>query len=465
MLSLIMVVCALGFTLTACNTSEEPVHEHDFSIVKSNEQFHWFKCDCGETSNKEAHFGGTATTTEKAKCSVCNTEYGELAEEGENPGPSHTHKYTILKYNKTYHWYDCECGASSNLTKHSGGTATATQKARCSVCFAEYGELQSGHTHNHNQLKKDDDYHWYECSCGDANPKIAHSDNNIDGSCDTCGAKVEVEVPGLSPAPTTPQTPVIPNHPTSGDSSFLGQTPEQIYNSALKQLLGTGNYTFNAHHDIAMGMINSGYYMYVGDQTLDATYKYANNEYDGKEVVVVDMTALGQPAPETTIAQVVCANNMSYIMLQQPGQTSKLKDEGDFYDLQNATNIPLEITDNRLYCPSSQALENAYFNMSSDGATLTVRLSGAEAEQFIEGMHHGTDFQFSEIVFIVHFDSNGNILKINYLFQIYAPYYDYTFCYDYVCTVTVTDIGKTVVTAPIDADSYVYEDFIVKEEF
>ncbi len=55
--------------------------------------------------------------------------------------PEHTsHDYNKLKYNGTQHWYECSCGAKEGLAYHEGGEATATTKARCSVCDAEYGE-------------------------------------------------------------------------------------------------------------------------------------------------------------------------------------------------------------------------------------------------------------------------------------------------------------------------------------
>ena len=57
-------------------------HVCDFSGEwKSDATHHWHECSCGETDTKVEHSGGTATTTEKAKCSVCNTPYGELLEE------------------------------------------------------------------------------------------------------------------------------------------------------------------------------------------------------------------------------------------------------------------------------------------------------------------------------------------------------------------------------------------------
>ena len=57
--------------------------EHDFanSTYQCTAEEHWkvcANCDVQDESNKTAHSGGTATCTKKAVCSVCNSEYGVL---------------------------------------------------------------------------------------------------------------------------------------------------------------------------------------------------------------------------------------------------------------------------------------------------------------------------------------------------------------------------------------------------
>ena len=75
-LSILILTCSFG--LIACGSEEQAPHTHDYSLLKYNETQHWYECSCEEKSGEENHFGGTATTTEKAKCSVCDIEYGEL---------------------------------------------------------------------------------------------------------------------------------------------------------------------------------------------------------------------------------------------------------------------------------------------------------------------------------------------------------------------------------------------------
>ena len=57
-------------------------------------------------------------------------------------GCGHTHDYTIVKYNENTHWIECECGEKTAVGFHTGGTATCTEQAECSVCNQKYGKLE-----------------------------------------------------------------------------------------------------------------------------------------------------------------------------------------------------------------------------------------------------------------------------------------------------------------------------------
>lgn len=101
----ILTTCLLVFTMPACGGNNESVsqpHVHKYTILKSNETEHWYECSCGEKSATEIHKGGTASTTDKAKCSICNSEYGEL-EKAATVGlvftlNEHNTEYTITGY-------------------------------------------------------------------------------------------------------------------------------------------------------------------------------------------------------------------------------------------------------------------------------------------------------------------------------------------------------------------------------
>lgn len=52
---------------------------HDWSKTIADETYHYTQCSrCGSVTDTEAHSGGTATCSAKAVCSVCGAQYGEL---------------------------------------------------------------------------------------------------------------------------------------------------------------------------------------------------------------------------------------------------------------------------------------------------------------------------------------------------------------------------------------------------
>ena len=162
-----------------CEAEYGELADHDYSVLQSDATDHWYKCaNCDATTEKEAHKGGTATCTAKAKCEVCDAEYGDLAD----------HDYSVLQSDATDHWYRCaNCDATTEKVSHSGGTATCTEKAKCEVCEAEYGELAD---HDYSVLQSDATDHWYKCAnCDATTEKVAHS-----GGTATCTAKAKCEV-------------------------------------------------------------------------------------------------------------------------------------------------------------------------------------------------------------------------------------------------------------------------------
>jgi len=230
---------------------------------ESDENNHWFVCECGEDVQPAAHTGGEATCKAKAECEVCGAEYGdinannhkgetevrgavpascyeegytgdtycldcdEMIEEGEVIPATGNHVGTgDYQYDETDHWKDCDtvgCGNKVNKAPHEGGEATCQDKAVCEVCGAEYGE-------------KDADNHFggeATCSakavcegCGEEYGEV-DADNHVnteerDGDiwCNDCGEMVEEGEP-LPPTSTDVETPTDPTVPPTGDASAV----------------------------------------------------------------------------------------------------------------------------------------------------------------------------------------------------------------------------------------------------
>lgn len=153
------------------------------SLTKNvNETQHQVKCEsCGYKTEWENHTGGTATCTAKAVCSVCGESYGELA--------AHVADSTY-RYNADGHWTACAtCGTPmSNQEAHTGGTADCQHKAVCDVCRQPYGELDaSNHTGGIRWARTAETHQAFHLCCGAAAGAEANHSWNDGSVCTECG--------------------------------------------------------------------------------------------------------------------------------------------------------------------------------------------------------------------------------------------------------------------------------------
>lgn len=167
---------------------------------------HWHTCYYGTHFDIASHTGGAATCTEKAKCAVCDVEYSGYGAHGETeirnakeatccedgctgdtyckdcnnkiasgsviPATgNHVDANGEWETDGLEHWHTCYYGTKFDVASHTGGTATCTQKAKCSVCGVEYGEYAAHQLTHHDRVEPD-----YE------------NDGNIEyWICDECG--------------------------------------------------------------------------------------------------------------------------------------------------------------------------------------------------------------------------------------------------------------------------------------
>lgn len=153
------------------------------SLTKNvNETQHQVKCEsCGYKTEWENHTGGTATCTAKAVCSVCGESYGELA--------AHVADSTY-RYNADGHWTACAtCGTPmSNQEAHTGGTADCQHKAVCDVCGQPYGEINaSNHTGGIRWVQTAETHQAFYLCCGAAAGAEANHSWNDESVCTECG--------------------------------------------------------------------------------------------------------------------------------------------------------------------------------------------------------------------------------------------------------------------------------------
>ena len=156
---------AAGKTLPVFN-GQGDAHDHQSSDWESNETEHWQVCTCGVVFNKAAHSGGTATCTQKAKCTVCGAEYGNAL----------GHDFTVRKYDNDNHWMKCSrCDEKKDISSHTWDSGTVTtaptctkagkKTYSCAKCDATKIETipATGHSWK-SEWASDATHHWHECA-------------------------------------------------------------------------------------------------------------------------------------------------------------------------------------------------------------------------------------------------------------------------------------------------------------
>ena len=134
-------------------------------------------CDAVTTAASSGHTGGTATCTAKAKCSVCSKEYGDLA--------LHT------------------------LEADDGDCTTAIL---CSVCDTVTTPAKANHTANDDDNDCTTAVKCTDCDKNAIEGKAAHVDANTDGKCDACAKDM----------PTTPNSTLDSTPNTDGHADDNG---------------------------------------------------------------------------------------------------------------------------------------------------------------------------------------------------------------------------------------------------
>ena len=96
-------------------------------------------CICGLECN---HVGGTPTCMAPAVCTTCGTAYGEVDPTNHN-WENGVCTYGCNTIHEPHDWSgkDGICTICGSPCSHTGGTATCTEKAVCTVCGTSYGEL------------------------------------------------------------------------------------------------------------------------------------------------------------------------------------------------------------------------------------------------------------------------------------------------------------------------------------
>ncbi len=154
-----------------CGASYGELAAHNYGTAwdYKDEKGHAHKCKvCGAHDTVAAHTGGTAKCGEKAKCDVCKAEYGEPVQHKWGTKPEYTD-------NKGHAVKCTVCGEHDTVQAHTGGTADCKNKAKCSVCGTEYGKT-GDHKWSSDWGYTDSKGHAHKCTvCGDHDSVVKHT--------------------------------------------------------------------------------------------------------------------------------------------------------------------------------------------------------------------------------------------------------------------------------------------------
>ena len=159
-------LAAAGKTLPVFN-GQGDAHDHQSNDWESNETEHWQVCTCGAVFHKAEHSGGTATCTQRATCTVCGAEYGDVL------GHDFTTSWT---HDDNEHWKQCSrCDKKDDVSPHTWDSGTVTtaptctkageRTYTCTECGATKTEPipATGHSWK-SDWTSDATHHWHECA-------------------------------------------------------------------------------------------------------------------------------------------------------------------------------------------------------------------------------------------------------------------------------------------------------------
>ena len=191
--------CTEKAKCTVCGAEYGNALGHEFTTSWTHDDNeHWkqcSRCDAKDDVGPHTWDSGTITTAptctkagEKTySCTKCDATKIEPI-----PATGHSWK-SEWAFDATHHWHECandNCDVTDNSGKdgyaeHSGGTATCTQKAKCKVCGAEYGNALG---HDFIVRQYDNDNHWMKCSrCDEIENKSSHTwDSGTITTAHTC---------------------------------------------------------------------------------------------------------------------------------------------------------------------------------------------------------------------------------------------------------------------------------------
>lgn len=193
--------CTQRATCAVCGAEYGDALGHDFTTSWTHDDNeHWkqcSRCDAKDDVSPHTWDSGTITTAhtctkagEKTySCTKCSATKIESI-----PATGHSWKSDWTS-DATHHWHECaneSCDVTDNAGKkgyaeHSGGKATCTEKAKCTVCGVKYGAIDSANHTGTEQWTQTATTHEKKWSCCGTVNIPSENHEWADGVCSECG--------------------------------------------------------------------------------------------------------------------------------------------------------------------------------------------------------------------------------------------------------------------------------------
>ena len=216
----IYAVTAEGFAFVTDLGEVTVLAEHPWGEwVSNHDDTHSRTCtkDSSHVETKSCN-GGEATCLARATCADCGEAYGDKNPQNHVMGTdwvrtetTHEQKYLccgeLVVREEPHEWHDGECSECGYGCRHTGGSATCTEKAVCDNCGQTYGELApdahteqpvwtiTAQTHKKtypccNTVAVEEEPHeWHDGKCTECGYECLHS-----GGEATCVSSAECEL-------------------------------------------------------------------------------------------------------------------------------------------------------------------------------------------------------------------------------------------------------------------------------
>lgn len=164
-------------TNSDCNYEfiETPSHEHNYNnLIKIDDTYEYYQCSCGKMETRKHLLGeiliDDSSLDKYQRCQNPGCDYEVIVEK-------HKHNYDKLRtYDNLYEYWNCACGdeIKKNHNFKTEILADGSKKDVCTNPGCSYEVLiKPSHTHSYDTfVKYDDNYEYYQCSCGEISTKI-----------------------------------------------------------------------------------------------------------------------------------------------------------------------------------------------------------------------------------------------------------------------------------------------------